>query len=454
MTRKLRLGGFFSVPGNHLAGWRHRDAQPTYDMDFEGYAHITQVAEAAKFDCIFFQDTAGVSGSRQLARGERARAKLSRTVKLEPTATLAALAMVTERIGLVATATTTYNEPFNIARRFMSIDHISGGRAGWNLVTSQIEDESENFGFDQHMAHAERYERAEEFYEVVTGLWDSWEDGGLLRDKQSGIYMDRDKVHFLDHVGRHFKVKGPLNITRSPQGWPVIAQAGSSEAGRELAARTADVVFTAQTQIDEAKAFYADIKKRAAKYGREPEDIKIMPGLTPVLGKTMDDAQANYEELQSLMPDDVALLSLTHISGGLDLTKYPLDGPLPDLPPSNAAKARQALVVKTARDNNMTLRQIARHTAAGTGHRVIVGTAEYMADEIEKWLKEEAADGFNVVCNHYPKPFEDFCTQVVPLLQRRGVFRTEYEGSTLRENLGLKIPENRYTRAARLKEAS
>jgi FMN-dependent oxidoreductase (nitrilotriacetate monooxygenase family) len=449
----LRLGGFFSVPGNHLAGWRHPDAVPTYDMDFQGYAHITQVAEAAKFDCIFFQDTVGVSGSRQLARGERARAKLSRTVKLEPTAALAALAMVTERIGLVATATTTYNEPYNIARRFMSIDHMSEGRAGWNLVTSQIEDESENFGFDQHMQHAERYERAEEFYEVVTGLWDSWEDGGLLRNKETGIYMDRDKVHYLDHVGKHFKVKGPLNITRSPQGWPVIAQAGSSEAGRELAARTADVVFTAQTEIEPARAFYADIKKRAAKYGRAPEDIKIMPGLTPVLGRTMDDARANYEYLQSLMPDDVALLSLTHISGGLDLTKYPLDGPLPDLPPSNAAKARQALVVKTARDNNMTLRQIARHTAAGTGHRVIVGTAQYMADEIEKWLAAEAADGFNVVCNHYPRPFEDFCTQVVPLLQDRGVFRKEYEGKTLRENLGLKIPENRYTKA-RLKEAS
>ncbi|HTE36667.1 MAG TPA: LLM class flavin-dependent oxidoreductase, partial [Reyranella sp.] len=409
-SRMLRLGGFFSVPGNHLAGWRHPDAIPTYDMDFQGYAHITQVAEAAKFDCIFFQDTVGVSGSRALARGERARAKLSRTVKLEPTATLAALAMVTEHIGLVATATTTYNEPYNIARRFMSIDHISGGRAGWNLVTSQIEDESENFGFDQHMPHAERYERAAEFYEVVTGLWDSWEDeGALLRDKASGLYIDRDKIHFLDHVGKFFKVKGPLNITRSVQGWPVIAQAGSSEAGRDLAARTADVVFTAQTKIDEAKAFYADIKQRAAAYGRAPEDIKIMPGLTPVLGGTMEQAKANYEELQSLMPDDVALLSLTHISGGLDLTKYPLDGPLPELPPSNAAKARQALVVQTARENNMTLRQIARHTAAGTGHRVIVGTPDYMADEMEKWLMEEAADGFNVVCNHYPKPFEDFC---------------------------------------------
>jgi FMN-dependent oxidoreductase (nitrilotriacetate monooxygenase family) len=283
----------------------------------------------------------------------------------------------------------------------------------------------------------------------VTGLWDSWEDGGLLRDKKSGIYMDRDKVHFLDHVGKHFKVKGPLNITRSPQGWPVVAQAGSSEAGRELAARTADVVFTAQTKIDEAKAFYADIKSRAARYGRGPEDIKIMPGLTPVLGRTMEEARENYEYLQSLMPDDVALQSLSHISGGLDLSKFPLDGPLPELPESNAAKARQALVVRTARENNMTLRQIARHTAAGTGHRVLVGTAEYMANEMEKWLKEEAADGFNVVCNHYPKPFEDFCRQVVPELQRRGIFRTEYQGTTLRDHLGLRVPENRYTRQAR-----
>jgi FMN-dependent oxidoreductase (nitrilotriacetate monooxygenase family) len=455
--RQLRLGGFFSVPGNHLAGWRHPDAVPTSDMDFREYAHITQVAEAAKFDTIFFQDTVGVAGSRALARGERTRAKLSRTVKLEPTATLAALAMVTTRIGLVATATTTYNEPYNIARRFASIDHISGGRAGWNLVTSQIEDESENFGFDEHLAHAERYERAAEFYEVVAGLWDSWEDGGLLRDKQNGVYMDRSKIHFLDHVGKHFKVKGPLNITRSAQGWPVVAQAGSSEAGRELAARTADVVFTAQTKIDEAKAFYADIKGRTARYGRTPDDIKIMPGLTPVLGRTMEEARENYEYLQSLMPDDVALQSLSHISGGLDLTKFPLDGPLPELPPSNAAKARQALVVRAAREGNMTLRQIARHTAAGTGHRVLVGTPEYMADEMEAWLKQEAADGFNVVCNHYPKPFEDFCHLVVPELQRRGIFRTEYEGTTLRENLGLRVPENRYTRQARLalaKEAS
>jgi FMN-dependent oxidoreductase (nitrilotriacetate monooxygenase family) len=447
--RQLKLGGFFSVPGNHLAGWRHPLAIPTADMDFRQYLHLTQVAEAAKFDAIFFQDTAAVNGSRALARGDRSRARLSRIVKLEPTATLAALAALTTHIGLIATATTTYNEPYNIARRFASIDLISQGRAGWNLVTSQIEDEAENFGFDGHMAHADRYQRAAEFFDVVTGLWDSFEDGALIRDKVRGVYMDSDKVHFLDHEGPHFKVRGPLNVTRSPQGRPVVAQAGSSEAGRELAAKTADLVFTAQTRLDEAQAFYADVKARTARYGRSPEDIKIMPGITPVLGRTEAEARAHYEQLQDLLPDDVALQSLSHISGGLDLTRFALDGPLPDLPPSNAARARQDLIVRTAREHNMTLRQIARHTAAGTGHRVLVGTPEYVADEMELWLDSGAADGFNVICNYYPKPFEDFATGVVPELQRRGIFRREYEGKTLRENLGLSMPRNRYPHAAK-----
>ncbi len=442
--RQLKLGAFLSVPGNHLAGWRHPDAVTTSDMDWKMYLHLAQTAEAAKFDTIFFQDTAAVNGSRALARGDTSKTKLSRTVKLEPTAVLAAVAALTTHIGLIATATTTYNEPYNIARRFAAIDQISEGRAGWNLVTSQIEDESENFGFDAHMDHAKRYARASEFYDVVVGLWDSWEEGGLIRDKASGVYMDRTKVHFLDHDGPHFKVRGPLNLPRSAQGRPVVAQAGSSEAGRELAAKTADVIFTAQTELGRAQEFYADVKSRTAKYGRKPDDIKIMPGITPVLGRTEAEAREKYEELQALLPDDVALQSLSHISGGLDLRNYPLDGPLPDLPPSNAAKARQELVVRTARERGMTLRQIARHTAAGTGHRVLVGTAEYMADELETWLKQDAADGFNVICNHYPVPFEDFARKVVPELQRRGVFRTEYEGTTLRQNLGLSIPPNRY----------
>ena len=443
--RQLSLGGFFSTPGNHLAGWRHPLAVPTADMDFRMYVHITKVVEAAKFDTIFFQDTAAVNGSQALARGDVTRTRLSRTVKLEPTALLCALAAVTTHIGLIATATTTYNEPYNIARRFASIDHISEGRAGWNLVTSQIEDEAQNFSYDEHVPHAERYERAAEFHDVVVGLWDSWEADALLRDKEKGIYLDRDKVHALHHAGKHFRVRGPLNVARCPQGRPVVAQAGSSEAGRELAAKTADVVFTAQTDLQEARAFYSDVKGRAARYGRSAQDIRIMPGITPVLGRTESEAREKYEELQALLPDDLALQSLSHISGGLDLTQFPLDGPLPDLPPSNAAKARQALVVRTAREQKMTLRQIARHTSAAMGHRVLVGTAEYMADELETWLKQDAADGFNVICNHYPKPLEEFCALVVPELQRRGVFRREYGGRTLRDHLGLRVPENRYT---------
>ena len=449
MTRQLRLGAFLSVPGNHLAGWRHPDAVTTTDMDFKEYVRLAHEAERAKFDTIFFQDTAAVNGSGALAAGDFSRARLSRTVKLEPTAALAAIAALTTHIGLIATITTTYNEPYNVARRVASMDLISEGRAGWNLVTSQIEDEAQNFGFDAHMDHALRYERASEFYDVVVGLWDSWEDGGLIRDKQTGVYMDRDKVHFLDHEGKHFKVRGPLNVTRSAQGWPVVAQAGSSEAGRELAARTADVIFTAQTRLADAQAFYADVKQRTARHGRTPDDLKVMPGHTPVIGATMAEAQAKYDELQDLLPDDVALQSLAHISGGLDLTGFPLDGPLPDLPPSNAAKARQALIVQTAREHGMTLRQIARHTAAGTGHRVIVGTPATIADEMELWLHSGAADGFNIVCNYYHAPFEAFCRQVVPELQRRGSFRTEYEATTLRGNLGLRIPGNKHSLARR-----
>jgi len=443
----MKLGAFLSTPGNHLAGWRHPDAVTTTDMDFKAHARMAHAAEAARFDTIFFQDTAAVNGSEAMARGDTSRSKLSRTVKLEPTALLAALAAITTRIGVIATMTTTYNEPYNVARRFASIDHLSEGRAGWNLVTSQIEDEAQNFGFDAHMAHGDRYARAAEFYDVVVGLWDSWEADGLLRDKASGVYMDRDKVHFLDHVGTNFRVRGPLNVARTPQGRPVVAQAGSSEAGRELAARTADVVFTAQTQLAPAQAFYADLRARTVRHGRLADDIKIMPGITPVLGPTMAAAQAHYEQLQALMPDDVALQSLSHISGGLDLRQFPLDGPLPELPPSNAAKARQELVVRTARERNMTLREIARHTAAGTGHRVLVGTPDYVAEQLALWLRSDAADGFNVICNYYHKPFEDFCALVVPRLQEMAVFRREYEGRTLRENLGLRVPENRYTAA-------
>lgn len=445
--RKLRFGAFFSVPSRHPIGWRHPDAVPEADLGFKHLVGMARTAERGCLDTLFFQDSVAVVGSTATYGQPPFNPRNGRQAHIEPMTAIAGLAAVTSRIGLISTCTTTYNEPYNVARRFFTIDHLSGGRAGWNLVTSQIEDEARNFGFEEHLDHAARYARASEFYDVVVGLWDSWEDGGLLRDKASGLYMDRDRVHFLDHDGPHFRVRGPLTVARTPQGRPVVAQAGSSEAGRELAAKTADVVFNAQTKLDEAQAFYHDLKSRLARYGREPDDLKIMPGITPVIGATMAEAQARYDELQALMPDDVALQSLSHISGGLDLSTFPLDGPLPDLPPSNAAKARQDLVVRTARARDMTLREIARHTAAGTGHRVLVGTAACVADELEAWFRAGAADGFNVICNYCHAPFEAFARQVIPELQRRGVFRTEYEGTTLRENLGLQVPENRWTAA-------
>ena len=252
-------------------------------------------------------------------------------------------------------------------------------------------------------------------------------------------------MHFLDHHGAHFNVRGPLNVSRTPQGRPVVAQAGSSEPGRELAARTADVVFTAQTELDAAREFFADVKGRTAKYGRSPDDIKIMPGITPVIGRTMEEAQEKYDQLQALLPDDVALAALARFTRGVDIFAYPLDGPMPDLPEANSAKSRQKLIMDMAKKGNLTLRQIARSVSAAQGHRVLVGTPEYIADELQEWLEKDAADGFNVICNYYPKPFEDFSELVIPELQRRGIFRTAYEGTTLRENLGLRVPENRHT---------
>ena len=454
MARKqLKLGAFLSTPGNHLAGWRHPDAATETDMDFAWYMRLAQMAEKHLYDTIFFQDTVAVAGSDALKAGDMTRTRLCRTVKLEPTACLAAMAVGTSHIGLVATATTTFNEPYNIARRFATIDHISNGRCGWNLVTSQIEDEAGNFNLDTHVDHAKRYERAIEFYEVVAGLWDSWEVDAFLKDKESGIWFDYDKMHFLDHHGKHFNVRGPLNVTRTPQGRPVVAQAGSSEPGRELAARTADVVFTAQTELDAAREFFADVKGRTAKYGRSPDDIKIMPGITPVIGRTMEEAQEKYDQLQALLPDDVALSALARFTRGVDIFSYPLDGPMPDLPEANSAKSRQKLIMDMAKKNNMTLRQVARSVSAAQGHRVLVGTPDYIADELQEWLEKDAADGFNVICNYYPKPFEDFSSLVIPELQRRGIFRTAYEGKTLRENLGLRVPENRYT-AARQAQAA
>lgn len=438
--RQLKLGLFLFVPGNHLGGWRHPDAEPEGDMDFDHYLRQVKTAERGKFDTVFFQDTsAGVSKNDDAHRG--------RVVHLDPASLLPALAVTTEHIGLVATATTTYNEPFHIARRFATIDHISKGRAGWNLVTSQVESEAQNFGFDRHMAHADRYERAYEFYEVVAGLWDSFEDDAFKRDKSSGIYFDDDRVHVLNHKGKHFTVRGPLNVARSPQGRPVIAQAGSSGPGRDMAARSADIVFTAQTELTDAQAFRADLRERVQKYGRDPDSIKILPGLMPIVGRTDEEAQEKLETIQNLLPINAIVGALGRHSGGIDLSELPPDGPLPELPPSNSAKARQDLLVELSRRHGWSIRELANFVALAGGHLVVVGSPKKIADLMEDWLENDGADGFNLMFPFFPTPLDDFVDLVVPELQARGIYREDYEGTTLRENLGLPVPPNRYTAA-------
>jgi FMN-dependent oxidoreductase (nitrilotriacetate monooxygenase family) len=351
---------------------------------------------------------------------------------------------VTTRIGLVATATTTYNDPFSIARKYATIDHISRGRAGWNLVTSQNVDEAQNFSQTAHMEHGLRYERAQEFYDVVTGLWDSWEDDAIIRDEANGRYIDPAKLHVLDHKGKHFQVRGPLNVARPPQGYPIIAQAGSSEPGCELAARTADVVFTAQVDLGEAKAFYAGLKARLAKYGRQPDHLKIMPGIRYVLGETKAEAQAKYDRMVANASEEGALASVQRLAGDLDLRRFPLDGPLPELPPSNAAKARQKMLIDLARRENLSIRELGRRFTFSLGHMVFIGTPTGLADFMEEWFTAGAADGFTMLSPYYVKPLEEFVDLVVPELQRRGLFRTEYEGATLRENLGVPFRTNQF----------
>jgi FMN-dependent oxidoreductase (nitrilotriacetate monooxygenase family) len=442
MTEKkqLKLGLFLFVPGNHLGGWRHPDAEPEGDMDFAHYLRQVQTAERGKFDTVFFQDTSsGVWRNEDAQRG--------RVVHLDPASLLPALAVATKHIGLIATATTTYNEPFHIARRFATIDHISKGRAGWNLVTSQVESEAQNFGFDAHLAHGDRYERAYEFYEVVAGLWDSWEEDAFRRDKVTGVYFDDDKAHVLDHKGKHFKVRGPLNVARTPQGRPVIAQAGSSGPGRDMAARSADIVFTAQTTLEDAQAFRADLRDRVKQYDRAPDSIKILPGLMPIVGRTEEEAQAKLEAIQALLPVNAIVGALERHSGGIDLSQHSPDGPLPELPPSNSAKGRQDLLVELARRHNWSIRQLANFVALAGGHLVVVGSAGKVADLMQDWFENGGADGFNLMFPFFPTPLDDFVDLVVPELQKRGIYRTEYEGKTLRENLGLPVPDNRYTAA-------
>ncbi|WP_202730080.1 LLM class flavin-dependent oxidoreductase [Achromobacter xylosoxidans] len=442
-SRQIKLGAFLMQTGHHIAAWRHPDAQADAPVNFRHYAELARRAEAAKFDAIFLADSVGVRNTDL--------ASLSRTARsdhFEPLTLLSALAAVTEKIGLIATVSTTYNEPYHVARKFASLDHISGGRSGWNLVTSSGQGEAQNFNLDEHVEHARRYARAAEFHDVVLGLWDSWEDDAFLRDKHSGQYFDPAKLHPLRHRGEHFSVRGPLNVSRSPQGRPVVVQAGASPAGRDLAARTAEVIFVAHQTFDEARAFYRDIKGRAVEYGRDPDDIKIMPGIFPVIGRSQAEAEDKFARLQDLIHPVVGVQLLSNMIGGFDLSGYPVDGPLPDIPETNGGKSRQQLLIDLARRDNLTIRQLYLRIAGARGHQQVVGTPQSVADQLQQWFEEDGADGFNIMSPWLPGGLDDFIELALPELRRRGLFRTEYSGATLRQHLGLARPAHRAVAAA------
>ncbi len=426
----------FLFPGYHLGAWRLPDALPEFDLDIDHYIQAAKWAEEAKLDAIFFEDQAAVRRSNDILAGNTYGAANPRSIHFDPTMVLPALAACTTHLGLAATATTTFNEPFNIARRFASLDFISKGRAGWNLVTSFNEDEAQNYGLDTHVEHGDRYERASEFVDVVTGLWDSWEKDAIVRDKENGVYFDVEKMHFLQHEGKHFKVRGPLPMGRSPQGRPVILQAGSSEPGRDLAARTADVVFTLQSKIGPAKEFRDDLRARAEAYGRDPDSIKIMVGLTPIVAETDEAAQALATEMMNLIPDDLALANLTPLAGGVDFTQFDLNAPVPDLPASNAGKSHREAIMAISRDKGLSVIETARYFAEGSYLKAI-GSPETIANQMQEWFDAGACDGFLAIPTHYPTGVKAFTTMVVPELQRRDIFRSEYTGTQLRDHLGL-----------------
>ena len=437
-NRTLSLGAFLMATGHHVAAWRHPDVPADAGLSFQQYKRLAQIAEAAKFDTLFVADSVAAPSAPIASR-------MARSDHFEPLTLLSALAAVTERIGLIATVTTSYNEPYHVARKFASLDHLSGGRAGWNLVTSDNAAEALNFNRSEHLGHAERYARAREFHDVVSGLWDSWEDDAFLRDKASGQYYDPAKLHQLDHQGEHFQVRGPLNVARSPQGRPVVVQAGSSDTGRELAAQTAEVVFTAQTSLAAARDFYADLKGRMARHGRHPDELKVMPGVYVVVADSEAEAQEKQEAFQELVEPQVGVALLSRMLGNFDLSAYPLDGPLPELPLTDSGqRSRQLLLTELAGKENLSLAQLGRRIAGGRGHYSLVGTPQRIADELQAWFEQGAADGFNVLVPHLPGGLEDVANLLVPELQRRGLFRRDYAGSTLRDHLGLARPANRF----------
>ena len=437
-SKHMKLGLFIRPVGHHVASWRHTDAQADAGINFRHFVEMAQTAERGLFDMLFSADTVTAFTTQ-----EEGLHRMHYVAWIEPYSLLTALAGFTNNIGLVCTASTGLEEPYAIARKFASLDLISGGRAGWNLVTSSNPREAQNFGRDSHLPKVERYRRAQEFAEIVRGLWDSWDVDAFVRDKASGVFFDREKMHVLDHKGAYFSVRGPLNVARSPQGQPVLVQAGASDDGRELAAETADVVFTAHTTLKGGREFYADVKARMTKYGRNPDHLKIMPGLSVTVGRSAKEAREKYERLQDLIHPEVGLALLSRRIG-FDLTGYPIDGPLPELPKNDVVSSRSDVLVSMAKQENLTIRELYKRFAGARGHFEAVGTPTQIADQMEEWLVAEAADGFNVMPPYFPGGLNDFVDHVIPELQRRRLFRRQYESSTLRGNLGIPEPKSRY----------
>jgi len=438
--RMMHLGAFVHETGQHVAAWRHPGAHYHSGVRFADMVETAQLAERGKMDFLFLADSAAVD----LEGSPDARGRMGKVVKFEPMTILSALAAVTRNLGFVATSTTTFNEPYTLARQFASLDQISGGRSGWNLVTSNNEQDALNYSRDRHMSHGDRYERAIEFAEVVQGLWDSWDDDAFIRDKDSGVFYDTTKMHVLNHKGKHFQVRGPLNVAPSPQGRPVLVQAGASGTGRDVAARLAEIVFTAQTVFEQGREFYADVMARLPRFGRSADEVRVMPGFYPVVAPTASEAQEKYDTLQSLIQVPVGISVLEHTIGVHDLDKLPLDGPVPEMPDTNGPLSRQRLLLEQAKRDKLTFWQLCLANAGPRGHVLSIGTPTQVADEMEHWFKDGAADGFNVMPAWLPGSLKDFVDLVIPELQRRGLFRREYEATTLRGNLGLPKPVNRH----------
>ncbi|MEV6139735.1 LLM class flavin-dependent oxidoreductase [Nocardia sp. NPDC051990] len=439
MTRQLSLNAFIYPAGHHEAAWRHPQSRPDRIYDVAYYQEIGRTAEAAKLDAVFFADGPAL----------RTDVEHNAASGLEPITLLTAIATATTHLGLIATASTTYYEPYNLARLFSTLDHISGGRAGWNIVTTGTDLAAANFGLDKHPDHTTRYARAREFVDAVVALWDSWEDDAILLDQEAGIYADPDKIHPIDFVGEYLSVRGPFNAPRTPQGHPVLVQAGASNDGRAFAGRYAEAIFTAHQRLADAQAFYADIKGKAAEFGRDAEQIKILPGISPFIGDTEAAAKQLEREFNELTVPEYGLKQLEAIAGQ-SLRQLPLDELVPLELFSDAGdvtdndRSRRQVVAGIVRRERPTVRGLLHRLAGARGHRVFAGTPEQVADTIEEWFRNGAADGFNVMPPYYPGGLEVFAEQVVPILQRRGLFRTEYTGTTLRDHFGLARPTSRY----------